>query len=298
MPTPRAFTLVETAAVLLCLGVGAALLGQPQDPLSKARASARQIKDATQIRGIQQGMVLWAQNNNDLYPLPSSVDKMNTTVADKGTAKDTTGNIYSMLIYNGFFSPELCVSPAEVNTSIKVMTDYSYSDPVKAAKPAQALWDPAFAADFTGGKTGNFSYSHTQPSGGRLKKWTNDFEPEEVSVCTRTPEIKSVTCDADKSAKVEYADEKTLTSKIFGHGKCWSGNAAMNDNHVDFVEDKIHPGSTFTHETAPYYINTQGTNRLDCWCYDETDDPESKNNYVGIFTKAGSKPSEFKAVWD
>jgi hypothetical protein len=294
----RAFTLVELAAVVVCVGAGAAVFSQPLDPMTKARESARQIKDSTQIRGIHQGLVIWAQNNGDMYPLPSRLDKANATVAEKGSAKNTTANCFSMLIYNGFFSPELCVSPAEVNKSIKVMADYTYTDPTKAVKPRQALWDPAFCADFTGDHTGNFSYSHIQPVGGRLKKWSNTFQSEEVALCTRTPEIKSVTCDGDKSAKVEYANAKTLTSRIFGHGKCWSGNAVMNDNHVDFAEDKIHPGSTFDHETAPYYTNADGANRLDCWCYDEKDDPEWGNNYVGIFVKVGSTPGDFKPIWD
>jgi hypothetical protein len=294
----RAFTLVELAAVVLCLGAGAALFPQPQNPIAQARASSRQIKDSTQIRGIHQGLVLWAQNNNDAYPLPSRVDKGDTTVAEKGAAKDTTANCFSLLIYNGFFSPELCVSPVEVNKSIKVMPDYSYALPAKAVTPAQALWDPAFSADFTHSRTGNFSYSHIQPAGGRLKKWSNTFQSEEVALCTRTPQIKSVACEGAKSATVTYADENTLTSKIFGHGKCWSGHACTNDNAVHFVVDKIHPGSTFTHETAPYYTNADGAKRLDCWCYDEPDDPDSENNYVGIFTKAGGKPGEFKAIWD
>jgi type II secretory pathway pseudopilin PulG len=299
---PRAFTLIETAAVLACLGVGGVLLapGQPGNPIAKARESARQIKDSQQLRGIHQSLVLWAQNNKDSYPLPSTIDKGDMTVKPTGSAqsKDTTANIFSVMIYNGFFSPELCISPSEVNSHIKLMKDYAYSSPSKAATPAQALWDPAFAVDFTGESKGNFSYSHTEPTGGRLKKWGNTFQSEEVALCTRTPEIKSIAAEGDKSAKVEYADPKTLTSKIFGHGKGWYGNAVMNDNHVVFVEDKIHDGSTFDKETAPYYVNKDGAKRLDCWCFDEKDDPASKNNYVGIFIKAGATPADFKPIWD
>ena len=55
-------------------------------------------------------------------------------------------------------------------------------------------------------------------------------------------------------------------------------DAVMNDNAVHFVEDKIHPGSTFDHETAPYYLNADNSNRLDCWCFAEKDDPASGNN--------------------
>jgi hypothetical protein len=185
-----------------------------------------------------------------------------------------------------------------VNRSIKFMTDYTYSEPPTAAKPKLALWDPAFSADFTGDNKGNMSYSHIQPAGGRIKKWANTFQNEEVAVCTRTPEIKSVTANEDKSAKVEFANPQSLTMKIFGHGKAWSGNAVMNDNHVDFADSKIAPGSTFDATTAPFYVNKDSLNRLDCWCFDETDDPEHNNNYVGIFIKAGYEPSDFKPIWD
>ena len=42
-----------------------------------------------------------------------------------------------------------------------------YDAPKAAVNPANALWDPAFNADFTGGKTGNDSYAHVQPAGAR-----------------------------------------------------------------------------------------------------------------------------------
>src|SRR4051794_25187775 len=111
MPTPRAFTLIELAAVVACLGLGGIMLNplQPEGGLLKARSTARQLKDSTQQRGIHQGFVLWAQNNNDEYPLPAKIDKRNDTVKEKGRAKNTSANIMSVLIYNGFFSPELCV---------------------------------------------------------------------------------------------------------------------------------------------------------------------------------------------
>ena len=119
----KAFTLIE---LLVVIAIIALLIGILLPALGKARASARQIKDSTQIRGVHQGMVLWAQNNSDNYPTPSQIDKGWTTLSSN-VVHDVPRNMMSVLIYNGFFSPELCVSPAESNGSIKIMGNYAYS---------------------------------------------------------------------------------------------------------------------------------------------------------------------------
>lgn len=293
----RGFTLVELAAVIasgtLLLGLGASVLGQP----GGARDAARQLKDSTQVRGIVQGMVTWAQNNGGDYPLPSKLDTQNFSVADRGTIKDNTANIYSLMVFNGTVSTEIFVSPVEKNPNIKVYEKYEFDQPRKAAKPAMAIWDPAFSVDFTDGRTGAASYAHLQPSGGRAKNWGNTSNASCTLLGMRGPEVSKVTQHEDGSVTPVFANSKSMTFGAFDDDASWSGNMAFNDNHVSFLERTLAPGKRIVRDGATYTDN-DGKKWPDLWNYDEPDDPKSVNNFLGIFTRAGGKPADFKAIWD
>jgi hypothetical protein len=284
--------LVELAAVVGVAGVGGSLLmvgGQPRD-------EARKKKDETQVRGIHQAMVLWAQNNKDVYPLPSRIDTASTTVKETGQAKDTTANILSLLVYNGAISTEILVSPAEQNAAVVVKENYQYDQPKETIKPAEALWDPSLSAEL-GPKKGNISYAHLQPALGRLPRWSTTFNTSEPIVATRAPQVKSAEKNMDGTVTPRLAKPDSIALTLLGDGKSWSGNMAFNDDHVEFKADKLADGRKFGKDEPTYTAKEEKT-WPDIWCYDEPDDAAAANHFLGIFTKAGKAREDWKGAWD
>jgi hypothetical protein len=267
-------------AILVCVAVVV---------LSRVRRSAQQTEDSTQIRGLHQGMVLWRQSNDDSYPLPSLLDRNNDTVAATGGEKNTTANIMSILIYNGFVGTEVCIALGETNPNIRAMKNYSFKAPARAANPAKALWDPAFAADFTGGNIGNFSYAHMLPADERLKKtWKDTFQASEAVLGNRGPQVTSMGVGPDGARRSRMAISDSNTLRIHGSSAAWAGNVAYNDNHIGF-EISMAPTQ---------YKDGPGKAWSDCLFFDEPDDPKRTNNFLGIFTKAGATGAEYRAIWD
>jgi hypothetical protein len=255
-------------------------------------------------------MVVWAGNNNSQYPLPSVVDRENATVGEIGAEKNTTANILSIMIFNGLISPELCVSPQESNTgSIETMSDYTFTEPFAAVIPSQALWDPAFRADFTDQRyKANNSYAHLLPSGARLGKWSDTFGSTEAIFGNRGPQVAGVSRDTRGTPTITWANSNSNTFLIHGGRYSWEGNIGYNDGTVHFetkaynnsVEYKPWPWNSSANHQQPLTPNQLAANKPvpDVLFYDEPDDAEGTNAFLGIFTKAGEKPGEFKAIWD
>src|SRR5207247_2089729 len=98
LPMRHGFTIRDLIATVCALVVIGAICAAW---MFRGRGESRRHRDETQLRGLGQSLVTWCQGNNDDYPLPSRVDKANYTLTLEGRAKDTTSNIYSMLVFNG-----------------------------------------------------------------------------------------------------------------------------------------------------------------------------------------------------
>lgn len=262
--------------------------------LAKARSAARQLKDATQIRGIQQSFIVWATNNKGMYPLPSVLDAAGKTVAGSAASKDTTANIMSILIFGGFISAELCLSPAEANANISIDQDYAFDQPKAAVDPENALWDPAFAVGLTKEAPGNVSYAHLQPFSGRKKMWSDSFSATEAVVANRGPQIESIARTPQNTIEAKAKLANSITYLIHGERDKWEGNVSFNDGHVEYLTSLVpDPASGIS------YINSQDVRTPDVFFFDETDTKMPQANiYLGMFTKSGPTLEDWNAIWD
>ncbi|NUQ51836.1 MAG: type II secretion system protein [Phycisphaerales bacterium] len=252
MKARKGFTLIE---LLVVIAIIALLIGILLPALGKARASARQLKDQTQVRGIVQAMALWAQNNNDQYPLPSVLDKANYTINNPSDPKlafqkDTTRNILSVMVFNGSIPTEICVSPAESNGSVEVYTKYELNNPKDAAdqtNSGKALWDPSFQGTPLDKETNNHkdnlgkghnSYAHTPPFGKQRSRWSNSFNATEVSFGNRGPVFTGDATNGwtlvNGSADKDACGKNSNTLLIHGGRTAWEGNVGYNDSHVNY----------------------------------------------------------------
>ncbi len=296
----RAFTLIELSVVILVVAIViAAVFFLWLPSLGKsAGPTGRRLKDSSQIRSVVQAMVTSAGYNRDGYPLPSKLDTKDATVSEVGEAKNTSANILSLLIYNGHISPEILLSTDESNPNIEIDTDHQLSNPAAAVRPADALWDPAFNADFTDpNRKGNLSYAHLLPAGLRLEQWKDTFSSTEAVFGNRGPRFQGTTYPT--SGRWVLTDDKfgtgSNTLAIHGGRSTWEGNIGYNDGHVSF-ETKPNP------ETVTYQRSVAGQAKpaptSDNLFVDETDDSVGTNVFMSIFKSAGPDARQFESIWD
>jgi hypothetical protein len=262
MPGARGIALAEVLTLVACAAVAAPPVVVS---LNGKYDEALRIRDQMQVGRIVTTFEKFALTNNGSYPLPSALDTANTTVREFGEFKNNTGNILSILIFNGFLTPEELIGPAESATgTVVVDTGYEYERPSHALVPKLALWDPGFSGtqiDFNRRALGlsNQSYAHIIPLGRRAEQWRTNSATLRPLLGNRGPQY-AVNDSASYPANGHWSlvqgplgvDSNTLL--IHGPRNTWEGLVGFNDLHVEYWQAPTSTRITYRRAAgAPQY---------------------------------------------
>jgi prepilin-type N-terminal cleavage/methylation domain-containing protein len=241
----RGFTLIE---LLVVIAIIALLIGLLLPALAKAQSNARSLKDKSQVRQIQQGMVIHAGDNRDKYPTPGLVNRLAWDpsggtggglqqvpgAGPEDSSQNSTDHMFSLMVAQGLIPPELCVGVTESNQNIVPRNKYDFD----SYNPGDDMyWDNEFKAELE--DEGHCSYSHLAICGERKKRrWVNMQDGRDPLIGNRAPEFGTSNNVGSVMSTPEYAASNTL--ELHGSDKSWMGHVAMGDGSCTTIETPYH----------------------------------------------------------
>lgn len=260
MKRKSGFTLVE---LLVVMAIIALLLGLLLPALAKARMTARQVKDATQLGQVHKAWLTWSREFNGIFPTPGLINRSavgGQQIPGKGAediTKNSHDNLYSACIMQNYISPQVCVSPSESSSNVAIASDFNYN---KYNIADDVYWDDRFDTDLLG--RCNTSYGTMNLDGGRkAQQWKESLDSKHAVVGNRGVKNGSY-------AAADYNSSKTL--EIHGGRNSWEGNVCYNDNHVNFEKNftpdgtrKLANGTTDVDDNIFFEETFTGLNKTD-----------------------------------
>ncbi|MDA0803246.1 MAG: prepilin-type N-terminal cleavage/methylation domain-containing protein [Planctomycetota bacterium] len=223
----RGFTLVELLVVMAIIAI---LLGLLLPALNKARATAKQVKDATQIGQIHKGwLIKAAENARGDFPLPGEINRLafnGNQVPGRGSideSKNTHAALHSWAITQSLVSPKVLVSTAEASGRVIECLNYNYS----LYNPAlDVYWDDMnFKTDLQTVCNTSYATMPLETRARRTREWKSSNNSKFAILGNR---------GIDGGIVANMNASKTI--EIHGGPKEWEGNLCFNDNHTIFVD--------------------------------------------------------------
>lgn len=210
------FSIVDLLVVIVCI---TALLAVQIPTDAAARRTARRMQNSTQLRGIHQALVTFANSNKDNFAgLTSKGEILADSDANTGSSGrgDTVQARYWILVEGDFFTPEYMISPLET----ALVTEYDWG---QGEVSAPVIWNDrvkhysfamlGYEADANNPK------QVSQDTQGRASEWATTLNSQAIVIADR-----NTGTDADGRVSSYHTGD-------FGD---WQGSVLWNDNHVGF----------------------------------------------------------------
>ncbi len=224
-PPPPPSGGVSTGLILGIVGCSGALvlllilllaIGILLPALGASRRTARRMQNSTQLRGIHQGLVTYANSNKAWFVGVDSQGRVLldglTTTGGSGDG-DTVEARYWLMLNGSFFTPGYAISPSETEARYEwafsgavVVDNYSYAMLQTDGTPGQVVADP--------------QTPH------RVHEWSQTLNTQSI-----------VMSDRNTGANATSA----VDSVHSGSPGQWKGSILWNDNHVAFEQTHILP---------------------------------------------------------
>ncbi|MFK7790214.1 MAG: hypothetical protein AB8C95_12075 [Phycisphaeraceae bacterium] len=208
------FTFQELLVVMVLVVVVVAF-NVPVDAAS--RRTARRMQNSTQLRGIHQGLVTFANSNKNKFP---GLDSRGNIIAN---GKGTTGNSgdgdtvearFWIMLDGDYFTPEYAISPSETANVNEVEWDgENGTETVKWNDDIKHYSYTMLGIKGVGGEAPDNNFA------GRAAEWQQTLNSQAIALSDRNAGTNAT----DKVDSIHSGDEGE-----------WAGAVLWNDNHVAF----------------------------------------------------------------
>jgi type II secretory pathway pseudopilin PulG len=203
--------------LLVVIAIIALLVGILLPALGAARRTARQMQNGTQVRGLHQAMVIFAQSNNNWYPgydadgdlISQATNSAQATTGESGAYPATR---FREMWDDRLFDGPYMISPSEpgqpLTNDTTTLRPGTHTDPTQIgfSYALLALTDTALADPDTGRRT---------------DEWRETTHQRSVVISDRL-----IRDSASTRLRSVHTDPTSAND--------WKGSIGYNDNHVEF----------------------------------------------------------------